>query len=215
MLSTLKVKLQTAEQQATEHVFKLEAYRKNWEDLNDIGEQRIEQLTNQLTDTQSQNKLLFSQLESLNAKLVTVQSGRDTATLTTEGIPSNQSLLTAGESEDQLRELMRHIRIDKEIVETKYELAESERSRLSESCNRFESELEETRTALAGEQEALRVQSETVAQHSELLEKVNTLNLLQESNRVLREDRNTFESKSSSLSAQLKDKVEELFSVKW
>ena len=213
-LSALKVKLQTAEQQATEHVFKLEESRKNWEDLNEIGEQRIEQMTNQLTDTQSQNKLLFSQLESLNAKLVTVQSGRDTATLTTDGIPSNQSLLTAGESEDQLRELIRHIRRDKEIVETKYELAESERSRLSESCNRFESELEETRTALAGEQEALRAQSETVAQHSELLEKVNTLNLLQESNRVLREDKNTFESKSSSLSAQLKDKVEDLFSVK-
>ena len=62
-LSTLKVKLQTAEQQPTEQVFKFEERRKNWEDLNEIGVQRIEQLTNQLTDTLSQNKLLFSQLE--------------------------------------------------------------------------------------------------------------------------------------------------------
>ena len=99
-------------------------------------------------------------------------------------------------------------------MKTKYELVESERSRLSESCNRFESELKETRTALAVEQEALRAQSETVAQHSELWEKVITFNLLQERNRVLGEDKNTFESKSSSLSVQLKDKVEELFSVK-
>ena len=60
-------------------------------------------------------------------------------------------------------------------METKYELVESERSRLSVSCNRFKSELEETRTALAVEQEALRAQSETVAQHSELLDKVSTV----------------------------------------
>ena len=125
-LSALKVKLETAEQQANEQVFKLEESRKNWEDLNEIGEQRIEQLTIQLTNTQSQKTLLLSQLE----------------------------------------------------------------------------------------QEAVRAQSETVAQHSELLEKVHALNLLQESSRVLRDDKNTFESKSSSLSAQLKDKVEELFSVK-
>ena len=213
-LSALKIQLQSAEQQATEHLFKLEESTKSWEDLNEIEKKRIEQLMNQLTDTQSQNKLLFSQLESLNAKILTLQSSRDTADLTTEKAPSPQSVLTASESEDQLRELIRHIRREKEIVETKYELAESERSRLSELCRRFESELEETRTALAGEQEALRAQAETVAQHSQLLEKVNTLNLLQESNRVLREDKNLFEGKSSSLSTQLKEKVEELFSAK-
>ena len=209
-LSVAKDKLHAAEQQATEHLFKLEECRNSWEDLNEIGENRIEQLTNQLTDAQSQNKLLFSQLESLNAKLVTVQSSKDT----TEKVPYPQNILSASESEDQLRELIRHIRREKEIVETKFELAESERSRLSESCHRFESELEETRTALAGEQEALRAQAETVAQHFQLLEKVNTLNLLQESNRMLREDKNTFESKCSSLSTKLKDKMEELFSVK-
>ena len=60
-LSPLKVNLQTAKQQATEQVFKLVELRKNWEDLNEIGEQRIQQLKNQLTETQSRNKVLSSQ----------------------------------------------------------------------------------------------------------------------------------------------------------
>ncbi|KAI6646431.1 Nucleoprotein TPR [Oopsacas minuta] len=213
-LSSLKLKLQVAEQEANQHLFKLEEGKQNWDELKLIGESRIEQLTIQLTDAQSQNKLLFSQLESINAKLITLQSDRNISTQSTEETHHTTSLLTLKESEDQLRELIRHIRREKEIVETKFELAESERVRLSETCKRYESELEETRTALAGEQEALRAQAETVAQHSQLLEKVNTLNLLQESNRVLREDKNSFEKKSNSLSGQLKEKVEELFSVK-
>ena len=213
-LSAVKQKLQCTEQEVTQHVFEMKECKENWDEIKEIGERRIEQLTTQLNDTQSQNTLLFSQLESINARLTTLQSERDTTTLTADGMPPITTLLTPQESEDQLRELIRHIRRDKEIVETKFELAESERIRLSETCQRYESELNETRTALAGEQEALRAQAETVAQHIQLLEKVNTLNLLQESNRVLREDKNKFEKKSSSLSTQLKEKIEELLSVK-
>ena len=73
-LSALNVKLQFAEQQATEHVFKLEECLKNWEHLNEIGEQRIQQLTNKLTDTQSQNKLLLSQLFQLQQEALRAQS---------------------------------------------------------------------------------------------------------------------------------------------
>ena len=213
-LSAVKQKLQSAEQEVTQHVFKMKECKENWDEIKEIGERRIEQLTTQLNDTQSQNTLLFSQLESINARLTTLQPERDTSTLTDDGMPPIITLFTPQESEDQLRELIRHIRRDKEIVETKFELAESERIRLSETCQSYESDLNETRTALAGEQEALRAQADTVAQHTQLLEKVNTLNLLQESNRVLREDKDKFEKKSSSLSAQLKEKVEELFAVK-
>ena len=213
-LSAVKLKLQYTEQEVAQHVFKMKECKENWDEVKEIGERRVEQLTTQLNDTQSQNTLLFSQLESINARLTTLQPERDTITLTADGMPPITTLLTPQESEDQLRELIRHIRRDKEIVETKFELAESERIRLSETCKRYESELNETRAALAGEQEALRAQAETVAQHTQLLEKVNTLNLLQESNRVLREDRDNFEKKSSSLSTQLKEKVEESFSVK-
>ena len=55
-------------------MFKPEECGKNWEDLNEIGEQRIEQLTNQLTETQSQNKLLFSQLHQLEQEALRAQS---------------------------------------------------------------------------------------------------------------------------------------------
>ena len=73
-LSALNVKLQFAEKQATEHVFKLEECLKYWEHLNEIGEQRIQQLTNTLTDTQSQNKLLLSQLLQLQQEALRAQS---------------------------------------------------------------------------------------------------------------------------------------------
>ena len=54
--------------------FKLEECVKNWEHLNEIGEQRIQQLTNNLTDTQSQNKLLFSELHQLQQEALRAQS---------------------------------------------------------------------------------------------------------------------------------------------
>ena len=213
-LQTLSRKLREVELQSEQHLFKLRESAASWEEVKRLQEERIEGLSTQLTDAQAQNKLLFSQLESINAKLITLQSQKELAEPGQEGSLPLHTFLTADESEDQLRELIRHIRRDKEIMETKFELAESERARLSEVCQRCEKELKETRAALAGEQEALRAQADNVAQHTKLLEKVNTLNLLQESNRVLREDKTSLEKSASSLSSQLKERTEELMGVR-
>lgn len=68
--------------------------------------------------------------------------------------------------------LIRYVRREKEIAETKRELAESESSRYHQLSEHLQRQLDEARAELKEITEAAKLQSETATQHAEVLEKV-------------------------------------------
>ena len=69
----------------------------------------------------------------------------------------------------------RYVRREKEIADTKRELAESENVRHRQLADHLKTQLTEAKEQFVEVTEAAKAQSETVAQHAEILAKVHTL----------------------------------------
>ncbi|KAK9388494.1 hypothetical protein V1515DRAFT_597036 [Lipomyces mesembrius] len=172
-------------------------------DLRRAGyEKEIEHLKSRCDDLLEQNKLLHNQFESISAQVNRVQNGRQAATSvsatesesadatenteTTEATPA--PALFAGDSVDEMREIVKFLRHEREIVDCQYELALQETKRLKQRLDHATASLDEVREQLAQERENNSSTREQNLLHQELLGKVNELNILRESNSSLREE---------------------------
>ncbi|KAH9955053.1 TPR/MLP1/MLP2-like protein-domain-containing protein [Russula dissimulans] len=79
-----------------------------------------------------------------------------------------------------------YLRKEKEIVDMQLELGKQENGRLKTQIGYLTRDLEDTRATLSDERERAASSAGTDAQHAELVEKIQKLNLLRESNATLR-----------------------------
>ncbi|KAK9321749.1 hypothetical protein V1517DRAFT_161677 [Lipomyces orientalis] len=176
----------------------------SWNSRTEGYEREIEELRSRCHDLLEQNKLLHNQLESLTSQMNRVQKQQQTATSAsttetepvdiTEGIdtigatPARRLSSTADNSIEELREIVKFLRHEKEIVDCQYELSLQETKRLKQRLDHTVSTLDEVRVQLAQERENNASSREQNRIHQELLDKVNEINILRESNASLRED---------------------------
>ncbi len=90
---------------------------------------------------------------------------------------------------EDLWEIIRYQRSKTQIAETECEQARLEVRRLTQRSEHIERQLEETRALLVDERARSEMYAQTAAQHADVLAKLETMHLLQDSNRVLREDK--------------------------
>ncbi|KAH9955068.1 TPR/MLP1/MLP2-like protein-domain-containing protein, partial [Russula dissimulans] len=81
-----------------------------------------------------------------------------------------------------------YLRKEKEIVDMQLELGKQENGRLKTQIGYLTRDLEDTRATLSDERERAASSAGTDAQHAELVEKIQQLNLLRERNATLRAD---------------------------
>ena len=79
----------------------------------------------------------------------------------------------------------RFVRREKEISETKCELSQSESIRFQQRCEYLEGQIEELQKNITEQRTQSEVDTQTAAQHAEIMEKVEKLNELTEANKVL------------------------------
>ena len=89
---------------------------------------------------------------------------------------------------DELQEVIKYLRKEKEIVDLQMELNKQETARLKLSLDHVNKTLEETRHELSEERSRNAGATANAGQHAELLEKINELNVLRETNNTLREE---------------------------
>ena len=87
------------------------------------------------------------------------------------------------------------MRREKEIAETKCEMAGSEVARLEQKNKHLVRQLEEAERQLAEEREKSQIASVSASQHAEVLSKLESFNLLRDSNRLMREEKEELEQK--------------------
>ncbi|XP_062353872.1 nucleoprotein TPR isoform X4 [Cinclus cinclus] len=192
--AAVRQQLEEAAQKAESELLESKA---SWEERERMIKDEASKLASRCEDLEKQNRLLHEQLESMSNKMVTSMK---------EAIPAaaNVSLSEEGKSQEQILEILRFIRREKEIAETRFEVAQVESLRYRQRVEHLERELQELQDSLNAEREKVQVTAKTIAQHEELMKKTETMNILIETNKMLREEKERLEQELQQIQAKVR-----------
>lgn len=232
-LSRVKEELQTSQNQLNELVAlrnraleDLETEKKSWLEREKILLSENEQLTERLKNLNDQNSLLHDQIQALGTQLSVTHASRSRSESMNESANESNINISIGEddgkSSEQLFQIVKFLRKEKDIAMAKFDILQAETMRLKSQLEITEKQLDDTKLSLAAEREKSEVSMVTVNKQSDVLRKVETLNALTDSNRILREERDSLSARveelaaaakaTESLLAPLQDKVSDLSS---
>lgn len=171
----------------------------SWLESRNRYERELAELKTGRENLTAQNNRLHQQLESVTSQISNLNkraSGGSEAP--SEGAP--------GSSLDNLQEVIKYLRREKEIVDVQLELSAQEGKRLKQQLDYTQTQLDDTRLRL-NQQRRLEADSERSSlDHNKLMETINELNTFRESSVTLRAESRQAQ---ASLVARTKE-VEEL-----
>uniref|UniRef100_A0A8C7UTD2 Nucleoprotein TPR n=1 Tax=Oncorhynchus mykiss TaxID=8022 RepID=A0A8C7UTD2_ONCMY len=188
------------EDKAKQTTTQLQEARTNWNQL----EKKLKDLSKQqkrADELQKQNGLLHQQMESLGAKMAATVQQQQQASRESS---LNLSFSEEGKSQEQILEILRFVRREKEIAETQFEVAEVETLRYKQQVEHQDRELKELQESLNAEREKLQLTAKTMAQHDEKMKRMENLNVLVETNKMLKEERERLEQELHQTQAKVR-----------
>ncbi|KAJ8942930.1 hypothetical protein NQ318_003815 [Aromia moschata] len=198
-------KLQSEKEQAIEA---LEQYKKNWQEQEVLFQKEKEELENRFKDMDIQNSLLHDQIQALNTQLTILQNqSSDLQNQSTGDVSFNRSFTEDDvKSSEQLLKIIKYLRQEKDIAVSKADIMEAEHLRLKSQFDMLTKQLEEAKATIELERQQSEVTVVSAAKHAEVLRKLEMLNAITDSNRTLRQERDSL----SSQIAELKERAERL-----
>ncbi|GCB68181.1 hypothetical protein scyTo_0008188 [Scyliorhinus torazame] len=178
------------------HAADVEALQIAKEQVSMNSQDEISKLSVRCEDLQKQNQLLLEQVETLSNKMVTTVQEASQSSF-------NMSFNEEGKSQEQLLEILRFVRREREIAETRFEVAQVESLRYRQRVENLERELKEVQESLNSEREKVQVTAKTLAQHDELMKKTETMNVLIETNKMLRDEKERLEQELQQTRAKI------------
>lgn len=177
-----------------------------------------DELENRLADMDKQNSALHDQIQTLSTKL-SISSHQEGDVSMTESIGGggDNSLINRSineddvKSSDQLLQIIKYLRKEKDIAIAKVDILKSETIRLQSEQNVIQKRCDEAQATLVEERSKSEVGVVTAAKHDELLRRVETLNAITDSNRSLREERDNLSVKVKELSERVNKVEDELY----
>ncbi|XP_047443060.1 translocated promoter region b, nuclear basket protein [Mugil cephalus] len=161
--------------------------RVSWEEQEKILKEEMSKMESRYEELQKQNTLLHEQIQTISRKMA------DNLQQTASESSMNISLTEEGKSQDQLLEILRFVRREKEISESRFEVAQGESLRYRLRMEHLERELKEVQDNLSSARERMQVTAKTLEQHDELMKKTETMSILMETNKILRDEKNKLE----------------------
>ncbi|GAB7350486.1 hypothetical protein MBLNU459_g1079t1 [Dothideomycetes sp. NU459] len=171
----------------------------SWTEVRDRYERELTEVRLGREDLKSQNKLLHDQLESVSTQISTLQQKK---LISEDDDPDAPS----GSEFENLQEVIKYLRREKEIVDVQYELSVQESKRLRQQLDYAQSQLDETRQKLGEERQEQVDRDASAVSHNKLMQTINELNLFRESSATLRHE-------TRQAQAQLGEKAKELESL--
>ncbi|KAM8929908.1 nucleoprotein TPR isoform 2-T2 [Pelodytes ibericus] len=189
--STTRQKLEDTAQKAESQLLEFKA---SWEERERGLKEETSKNQSRCEALEKQNRLLHDQIENLSKKMVT----------SVQEASLNVSFSEEGKSQEQVLEILRFVRREREIAETRFEVAQVECLRYRQRIEHMERELTEMQDSLNAERQKVQVTAKTMAQHDELMKKTETMNVLIESNKQLREDKEKLDQELQQLQAKIR-----------
>ncbi|KAF9220879.1 hypothetical protein BS17DRAFT_786120 [Gyrodon lividus] len=181
---------------------KLEASEGSWKQQKEALDKEVADLNARCKDLAAQNTLLYQHLDSVSSQAARIRQVADSSAENTSGDVDASGNMDTKLSE--LRSVVAYLRKEKEIVDLQLELSKQENVRLKVQIEHLTQSLQEARTTLSEERERAVQAATSDAQHAEMLERINQLNILRESNATLRTDCETYSKRARELDAKLK-----------
>lgn len=192
---------------------KMESEKASLKERQTILISENEQLTQRLKDLNDQNSLLHDQIQALGTQLSVSHASRSHSESMNESASESINVSVSeddGKSSEQLYQIVKFLRKEKDIAMAKFDILQAETMRLKSQLEITEKQLDDTKLALAAERERSEVTMITVNKQSDILRKVETLNALTDSNRILREERDQLAARMEELTASVKTMEEQL-----
>lgn len=142
-------------------------------------ERELADLRNRREEVVQQNAHLHSQLETLTRQIGDLQRDRSQLSHVETGDPATPGL-------DDLQEVIKYLRREKEIVDVQYHLSTQEVKRIRQQLDHVQSQYDETRLKLDQQLRTEADSERSTMNHNKLMETLNELNLFRESSVTLR-----------------------------
>ncbi|KAG9102295.1 hypothetical protein FRC06_002140 [Ceratobasidium sp. 370] len=199
-ITALQSEVRQATSSSETAVAKLQSSEASWSRQKETMEKEVSELTSRVQALQQQNALLHNQLEDVNTQAAKI---RQTASAAAESLAVDSGDSDVDAKMQQLREVIAFVRKEKEIVNLQLHLAQVDNTRIKSEVERLNASLDETRTTLLKERAQAAEVSVSSTQHAELVDKINQLNILRESNATLRADSEANRKRAERLQGQL------------
>ncbi|XP_065676121.1 nucleoprotein TPR-like isoform X1 [Hydra vulgaris] len=175
---------------------------KNLENNNNLMEQmkhhhQIELRKGEIArkDLIDENSILHSQVEKLSAQLAAAKSHNPTI---------EEPLTSSDKSLEEVYELLRFVRREKEIAETKAEACKTESMRFRQRAEHLQRDIDETKAALELEMKRTQGHMLSEEEYKDVMEKVNKVSEFEVLNNVLEKEKLNLISKNEQLRDQVK-----------
>ncbi|KAG7296040.1 hypothetical protein JYU34_021136 [Plutella xylostella] len=195
-------------------VEKMETEKLSWAEREKMITAENEQLLQRFKDLNDQNALLHDQIQALGTQLSITHASKSMSESMNESGHDSTINVSVNEddikSSEQLFQIVKFLRKEKDITMAKFDILQAETMRVKSQLEITEKKLDDTKLALAAEREKSEVSMVTLNRQSDILRKVETLNALTDSNRILREERDTLTARVDELMANTKALEEQI-----
>lgn len=159
-------------------------------------------------DLVAQNSILHDHLENVSRQAALIKQ-----------VPEGQEAVNGGDvaeppseakTVEELHAVIRYVRRERDVAELRLHLSKQEESRMRQQLEQTNKRLDELTATLARERQQASEQSASAVQHAELMEKIQSLNLLRESNETLRREAEAYLERVKGLETSLRETELEL-----
>jgi nucleoprotein TPR len=179
-VNQLKLNLAEARTEAQSARQGLADKEESWSEMKAKYERELLDLKQRREEVTQQNTLLHNQLETLTGQISQLQKDR---AATVDADAGNQ-YPAAGT--DDLQEIIKFLRREKDIVDVQYSLSTQEAKSLRQKLDFTQSQLDETRLKLDQQRRTEADTERNAISHKKLMDTLNELNLYRESSVTLR-----------------------------
>jgi nucleoprotein TPR len=127
---------------------------------------------------------------------------------------SEDTIATLDPTSNNLQDIIRYLRQEKEIVDMQYELQIQESKRLQQQLAYAQTQLDDVREKLEAERRSNTSASEQATSHSKLMQTINELNLFRESNSSLRNEARSAQEQLARKAKEVEDLIAQLEPLK-
>jgi nucleoprotein TPR len=179
-VNQLKLDLAESRTEAESAIQDLARKEESWSEMKTRYERELRDLKQRREDVVQQNTFLHDQLETLTGQISQLQKDR---AATVDADANNQS---PAAGTDNLQEVIKYLRREKDIVEVQYSLSTREQKSLRQKLEFTQSQLDDTRLKLDQQRRTEADTERNAISHKKLMDTLNELNLYRESSVTLR-----------------------------